>query len=134
MKRIALILTVTMVLAALGSSVAAADPINSKKAEFFDLTCDNGQEFTVVATGGNSGHIVDTTGNFIPMSDTVTALDPVTGEVPFSETHAVKGKQVGLADDLITCTTEVGTYFVPELGQEVTVVVMFEGYLTPRGR
>ncbi len=134
MKRIALVLAMTMVLAALGSGVAAADPVNSKKAEFFDLTCDNGLEFTVVATGGNAGHIVDSTGNFIPMSDTVIATDPVTGAVLFSETHAVKGKQVGLHDDLITCSTDLGTLFVPELGQKVTVVVMFEGYLTPRGR
>ncbi len=37
MKRIALVLAMTMVLAALGSGVAAADPVNSKKAEFFDL-------------------------------------------------------------------------------------------------
>lgn len=36
MKRIALVMSVAMVLAALGSGVAAADPINSKKAEFFD--------------------------------------------------------------------------------------------------
>ena len=134
MKRTALVLAVAMVFAVLGSGVAAADPINSKKAEFFDLACDNGQEFTVVATGGNPGHVVDSTGNFIPTSDTVIATDPVTGEVLFSETHSVKGKQAGLEDDLITCTTEVGTRFVEELGQEATIVVMFEGYLTPRGQ
>jgi hypothetical protein len=134
MKRIALVLAMTMVLAALGSGVAAADPVNSKKAEFFDLTCENGLEFTVVATGGNPGHIVDNTGNFIPTSDTVIATDPVTGVVLLSETHAVKGKQVGLHDDLITCSTDLGTLFVPEIGQEATVVVMFEGYLTPRGQ
>jgi ABC-type Fe3+-hydroxamate transport system substrate-binding protein len=134
MKRIALALTVAMVLAALGSGGAAADPVNSKKAESFYLTCENGLEFTVVATGGNPGHVVDSTGNFIPASDTVIATDPVTGEVLLSETHAVKGKQVGLHNDLITCTTEVGTFFVPELGQEATVVVTFEGFLTPQGR
>jgi hypothetical protein len=134
MKRIALVLAMTMVLAALGSGVAAADPVNSKKAEFFDLTCENGLEFTVVATGGNPGHIVGSTGNFIPTSDTVVATDPVTGEVLFSETHAVKGKQVGLHEDLITCSTDLGTLSVPELEQEVAVVVMFEGYLAPRGQ
>jgi hypothetical protein len=133
MKRIALMLAVAMVLVALGSGVAAADPINSKKAEFFDLTCENGLEFTVVATGGNPGHIVDITGDFIPTSDTVIATDPVTGEVLFSETHTVNGKQVGLNEDLITCSTEVGTFFVPELGQVATVLVTFEGFLTPRG-
>jgi hypothetical protein len=33
MKRIALVLAMAMVLAALSSGVAAADPVNSKKAE-----------------------------------------------------------------------------------------------------
>ena len=87
MKRIALVLAMAMALAVLGSGIAAADPVNSKKAEFFDLTCDNGQEFTVVATGGNPGHIVGSTGNFIPTSDTVIATDPDTGDVLLSETH-----------------------------------------------
>jgi len=134
MKRTALVLAVAMVLVALGSGVAAADPVNSKKAEYFDLTCDNGQEFTVVATGGNLAHIVDTTGNIIRTSDTVTATDPVTGEVLFSETHTNKGNRDGLDDDLVTCSTELGTYFVPELGQEVTVVGTLVGFLTPRGQ
>jgi hypothetical protein len=134
MKRLALLLAMTMILGALASGVATAAPINSKKAEFFDLTCKNGLEFRVVATGGNPGHIVDSSGNFIPTSDTVIAKDPVTGEVLFSETHAVKGKQVGLHDDLTTCSTDLGTFFVPEFGQEVAVVVVFEGFLTSRGR
>ena len=133
-KRIALVLAMAMVLAALSSGMAAADPVNSQKAESFDLTCSNGQEFTVVATGGNAGHIVDSTGNVIPTSDTIIATDPVTGEVLFSETHANKGKRLGFGDDLITCSTELGTFFVPELGQEATVVVVFEGFLTPQGR
>jgi len=51
-----------------------------------------------------------------------------------SRRHTNKGNRVGLDDDLITCTTEVGTVFVPELEQEATVVVTFEGFLTPRGR
>ncbi len=135
MKRIALALTVAMILAALGSSVAVADPINSKKAEFFDLTCNNGQEFTVVGISGNPGHIVGTNGNIVSTEITVTATDPDTGEVLYSEMDPVgQGKKVGLDDDLITCTTEVGTFFVPELGQEATVVVTFEGFLTPQGR
>jgi len=37
MKRIALMVAVAVLSAALGSGVAAADPINSKKAESFDL-------------------------------------------------------------------------------------------------
>ena len=133
MKRIALALTVTLVLAALGSGAAAADPINSKKAESFDLTCNNGQEFTIVGISGNAGHIVGTNGSLIFTEMTIVATDPDTGEVLYSETEPVgQGKRVGLNDDRITCTTELGTYFVPLLGQEATVVGTIEGFLTPR--
>jgi hypothetical protein len=135
MKRIALILAVSMALAALGSGVAAADPINSKKAESFDLTCNNGQEFTVVGISGNGGHIVGTNGNIIFTKATIMATDPDTGEVLYSETEPVgQGKRVGLNDDRITCTTELGTYFVPLLGQVATVSATLEGFLTPRGQ
>ena len=135
MKRIALALTVALVLAALGSGAAAADPINSKKAESFDLTCNNGQEFTIVGISGNVGHIVGTDGNFIFTEMTITATDPDTGDVLYSETEPVgQGKSVGLDDDLITCTTEPDTRFVPLLGQVATVVGTLEGFLTSRGQ
>ena len=136
LKRVALALTVVMVLAALCSGVAAADPINSKNAEFFDLTCSNGQEFTIGGTGaGNGGHIVGTNGNFIITEGTVMATDPDTGEVLYSETDPVgQGKRVGLDDDLINCTAELGTYYVPLLGQVATVSATVEGFLTPRGQ
>lgn len=62
MKRIALMLTVSLILAALGRGVAAADPMNSKKAESFDLTCNNGQEFTIVGISGNGGASLAPTG------------------------------------------------------------------------
>ncbi len=134
MKRIALMLAVPIFLAALGSGVAAADPINSKKAEFVTVTCTNGQEITVVATG-NSGHIVSATGNFIPIEITVTATDPDTGEVLYYERKLTgQGEKVGLRNDLITCSTEPTTYFVPLLGQEATVSGTVVGFLTPRGQ
>jgi hypothetical protein len=118
MKRIALVLTVALVLAVLGSSVAVADPINSKKAESFDLTCNNGQEFTIVGINGNAGHIVGTSGNIIFTEITITATDPETGEVLYSEAKPVGGgKSLGLNDDRITCTTELGTYFVHYSGK-----------------
>jgi hypothetical protein len=134
MKHIALVLAMAMVLAAFSSGVAAADPITSKKAELVTVTCTNGQELTVAPSNGNAGHIVGTTGNIIVIESSVTATDPVTGEVLFSETHTNKGKRVGFGDDLITCSTEIGTFFVPELGQVATVVVTFEGFLTPQGK
>jgi hypothetical protein len=134
MKRIALMVAVAIVFAALGSGVAAADPINSMKAESFDLTCNNGQAFTIVGISGNAGHIVGTNGNFIFTEMTITATDPDTEEVLYSETEPMgRGKSVGL-DDRITCSTELGTYFVPLLGQVATVRGTVEGFLVPRGQ
>ena len=136
MKRIALVLAVAMVMAVFGSGIAAADPINSKNAEVFPITCSNGQTYTIVTTGGIPGHIVGSTRNFIPVEFTLTAIDPETGEELFSETFPVgQGNRVGLQDDLITCT--VAETFVdvdPETGEEITFVVSVEAFLTPRGR
>ena len=135
MKRIALVLAVAMVMAVFGSGIAAADPINSKNAEVFQVTCDNGQTYRVVTAGGIPGHIVGSSRNIIPVEFTFTATDPDTGEVLFSETEPVgKGKKKGLQGDLITCTAGPFTEFVPELGQEVTFFIEVEAFLTPRGR
>ncbi len=135
MKRMALVLAVAMVLAVFGSGIAAADPINSKNAEVFQITCDNGQSYQVVVVAGLPAHIVGSSRNIIPVEFTFTATDPDTGEVLFSDTVPVgKGKKTGLQGDLITCTAGPFTEFVPELGQEVTFFVKVEAFLTPRGR
>ena len=138
MKRIALVLAMTMVLAALSSGVAAADPTNSKHAELLTVTCTNGQELTIATvapSNGKAGHIVGATGNFIATETTVTATDPDTGEVLYYETQSVgHGEKVGLHDDLITCSAELGTYYVPLLGQVATVSGTVEGFPTPRER
>ncbi len=135
MKHIALILTAAMILAAFGSPIAAADPINSKKAEVFQITCDNGQAYEVVVAGGLPGHIVGSTGNLIPVEFTFTAIDPDTGEILFSETAAVgKGEKKGLQRDLITCTTAPQTFVDPETGEPITFIITVEAFLTPRGR
>ena len=108
MKRIAMVLAMAMVLAALGSDVAAAEPINSKKAELVTLTCTNGQELTVAPSNGNAGHIVGTTGNIIVIESSLTATDPDTGEVLYYEANPVgQGEKVGLHDDLMTCSSSV---------------------------
>jgi hypothetical protein len=131
----ALVLAVAMVLAVFGSGIAAADPINSKNAEVFRVTCDNGQTFQVVVVAGLPAHIVGSSRNIIPVEFTFTATDPDTGEVLFSDTEPVgKGKKTGLQGDLITCTAGPFTEFVPELGQEVTFFIEVEAFLTPRGR
>ena len=135
MKRMALVLAVAMVLAVFGSGIAAADPINSKNAEVFQVTCDNGQTFQVVVVAGIPGHILGSTRNIIPVEFTFTAIDPVTEEVLFTETEGVgQGKKVGLQDDLITCTTAPQTFVDPETGEEITFVLSVEAFLTPRGR
>ncbi len=134
MKRIALVLAVAMVMAVFGSGIAAADPINNKNAEVFQVTCDNGQTYTVVVTGGNPGHIVGSTRNIIPVEFTFTAIDPDTGEVLFSETEPAKGNKTGLQRDLITCETAPQTIEDPETGETITFVITVEAFLTPRGR
>ncbi len=135
MKRMALVLAVAMVLAVFGSGIAAADPINSKNAEVFQVTCDNGQTYRIVAAGGIPGHIVGSSRNIIPVEFTFTAIDPETGEELFSETESIgQGNRVGLQDDLITCTAAPAVFVDPETGEEITFVISVKAFLTPRGR
>jgi len=135
MRRIILLVAVSMIMAIVGSGIAAADPINSKNAEVFQVTCDNGQTFRVVTAGGIPGHILGSTRNIIPVEFTFKVIDPVTEEVLFTETEGVgQGKKVGLQDDLITCTTAPQTFVDPETGEEITFVLSVEAFLTPRGR
>ncbi len=134
MKRIALVLAVAMVLAVFGGGIAAADPVNSKNAEVFHITCDNGQTYRVVTSGGIPAHIVGSSRNIIPVQFTFTATDPDTGEVLFSETEPVRGKKTGLQRDLITCETEPQTFEDPETGETISLVIEVEAFLTPRGR
>lgn len=134
MKRLALLIALAMIMATLGSGIAAADPVNSPQHEILPVTC-NGQTYQVVVGPGLSAHILGTNRNIIPVSFTFTATDPQTGEVLFSETEPIgKGKKKGLQRDLITCTAGPFTEFVPEFGQNVTFVIEVQAFLTPRGR
>jgi hypothetical protein len=130
----ALVLAVAMVLAVFGGGIAAADPINSKNAEVFDITCENGQTYRVVTAGGIPAHIVGSSRNIIPVQFTFTATDPDTGEVLFSETGPVRGKKTGLQGDLMTCETAPQTFEDPETGETISLVIEVEAFLTPRGR
>ena len=133
MRRTVLLVATMAIVAVLAGGMASADPVNSKNAEIIPITCDNGQSYRVVVTGGNPAHIVGSTGNFIPVKFTFTATDPLTGEVLFEGTDTVgKGKKRGLQEDLITCKAGPFTEFDPELGREVTFTVTVEGFLTPR--
>ena len=139
MKRLALVLVlVTMVMATLGSSLAAADPLNSPQADTVTLTCSNGRAYQieVVRAGGLPQlHIVGSTGNFILAEITFTAIDPDTGEILFSGTESVgQGNKTGLQGELITCTVDPEMSVDPATGETFTFVVSAEGFLTPRGR
>lgn len=134
MRRIALIVAVAMVMTVFGSGIAAADPVNSKNADVFQITCSNGQTYQIVASG-NTGHILGSTRNIIPVEFTFTAIDPNTGAPLFSETASVgQGNKVGLQDALITCTTAPQTFVDPQTGEEITFVISVEAFLTPRGQ
>jgi FlaG/FlaF family flagellin (archaellin) len=136
-KRIALVLAlVAMIMATLGSGLAAADPLNSPQADTVTLTCTNGQTYQVVRQGGLPQlHIVGSTGNFILTEITFTAIDPDTGEILFSGTESIgQGNKAGLQGELITCTAAPETLEDPATGKSFTFVVTAEGFLTPRGR
>ena len=138
MKHIALVLAlVAMLLATLGSGLAAADPLKGPQADTVTLTCTNGQTFQieVVRAGGLPQlHIVGSTGNFILAEITFTAIDPDTGEILFSGTESVgQGNKTGLQSELITCTAAPETLEDPATGETFTFVVTAEGFLTPRG-
>ena len=137
MKRIALVLAlVAMIMATLGSGLAAADPLNSPQADTVTLACTNGQTYQVVRQGGLPQlHIVGSTGNFILTEVTFAAIDPDSGEILFSGTESVgQGNKTGLQGELITCTAPPETLVDPATGEPFTFVVTAEGFLTPRGR
>lgn len=131
MRRIALIAALVALMTASFAVTASADPVNGKNAEIFQIACDNGETFEVVVGGGNPGHIIGSTSNFIPTSFTFNATNVSTGE-EFSESSQVgKGKKQGLQGSLVSCST-APTTFVDD-GQEFLFVIDVEGFFTPRG-
>lgn len=134
MRRMTLASMMAIVLMVLGIGVAAAAPANSPNAQFFEMSCDNGETYDIVAGSGNPGHIMGSSGLLVPFSFTFTGWDPASGEVIFSETEPVgNGHRYGVQDDLITCSTGVMTEVDPELG-EIQFQIEVEAFLTPRGR
>jgi hypothetical protein len=136
-KRLALMLAMAAIITALGVGIGSADPVNSKNVQRFHLDC-GGEQITVVTIFQNKAlvaNIEGSTGNFVitRLSGTFTYTDPQTGEEvteSFDEPIS-NGPQVGLQEDLISCTTpriaedpELGTLFV-----DLTLT----GFLTPRG-
>jgi hypothetical protein len=136
-KRLALMLAMAAIITALGVGIGSADPVNSKNVQRFHLDC-GGEQITVVTIFQNKALVANIgggTGNFVitRLSGTFTYTDPQTGEEvteSFDEPIS-NGPQVGLQEDLISCTTpriaedpELGTLFV-----DLTLT----GFLTPRG-
>ena len=135
MKRLALVVALAMILATFGSGIAAADPLNSPKADIISVTCSNGQTYEVLSAGGQPGHILGSNSNIIPVAFTATVTDPETGEILFSGRRTVgQGDKQGLQDDLITCIAGPFTEVNPETGEPVTIVFLVEAFLTPRGQ
>lgn len=133
MRRMTLASMMAIVLMMLGIGVAAADPANSPNAQFFEISCENGETYDIVVGGGNPGHIVGSNGLLMPVSFTFTMWDLSTGEM-FSETEPLgNGHRYGVQDDLITCSTDVIAEVDPELG-EIEFQIEVDAFLTPRGR
>jgi hypothetical protein len=135
-KRLALMLAMAAIITALGVGIGSADSGNSNNVQRFHLDC-GGEQITVVTIFQNKALVANIeggTGNFVitRLSGTFTYTDPQTGEEvteSFDEPIS-NGPQVGLQEDLISCTTpriaedpELGTLFV-----DLTLT----GFLTPR--
>jgi hypothetical protein len=129
MKRVVLLFAV-MASVLLVGGVAAAEPMKNQIR--VPVTCDNGEDYTVVINGmGKAGHVVGSTSNIVIKSYTATYSDPATGELIGGDEYG-QGNKKGLEDDLINCTGQITTDLVG-LGS-VTAVFEFEGFITPRGK
>jgi hypothetical protein len=135
-KRLALMLAMAAIITALGVGIGSADPVNSKNVQRFHLDC-GGEQITVVTIFQNKALVANIeggTGNFVitRLSGTFTYTDPQTGEEvteSFDEPIS-NGPQLGLQEDLISCTTP-RIAEDPELGT-LTVDLTLTGFLTPR--
>ena len=123
MRRLIVTAVAVALLLAAGTAPAAADPLRSKQAVAFDITC-GGETLSVVITGGIPAHVGGGTGSLLLRSISLTDLTT-------SETRAYsigQGKQVGLQDSFEACS---GTFVIPETG----VTYTFDAVVTrvPRG-
>jgi hypothetical protein len=109
--------TAAMVLALLGVAMAPAhaDPINSPFVEPFDLTCEDGTTYTVVAVPGARRApwppAFATTSNqvFVPLSFEETVTNLATGEIVFQETRSKEA-----AERVATTTCTFGFTFTED--------------------
>jgi hypothetical protein len=106
MRRVSLA-TLLAILLVFGASAGAAlaAPVNSPKAEFFTVTCDNGETYDIVVSAGNVAHILGTTDRLVPHHFTFTLV--VNSEELFSESEGTgKGNKTGLKVRLMTFELE----------------------------
>ncbi len=146
MKKVLNTAAVAALSAGLWAAPVGADPVNSPNSDIVPVTCDNGQTYHVVLSGGGEftpGHIVGSNAVFVPVAFseiTVTALP--SGFTTVVEPSSTKG-QSGKKKDLTTCSFEftfpVGPEEAEEFGlpadtTEVRGVGTVTGFITPARR
>ena len=99
---------VGMILVAMATGTASADPLGSNKAIVTSMSCGE-EEFVFVIRLRSStvtAHEVGSTELFVGTYFAVEITDPDTGEVVFSYNGPVgEGNKEGLQEDLVSCTT-----------------------------
>lgn len=112
-----------------GVGTVSAEP--QKNQILVPATCEDGQSYTFVINGMSKvGQIVETNGNLVVKSFTVTYSDP-DGNLIGGDTFG-QGNKEGMQEDLIECNGSTTTE-LQGLGV-VTAVFEFHGFLTPRGK
>ena len=143
MKKLWSTAAVAALSAGLWTAPVGADPVKSPNSDIVPLTCDNGQTYDVVVSGGGEftpGHIVGSNAIFVPVEfGEITATALPSGTTAFVEPASPKG-QSGKNRDLTTCSFEftfpVGPEEVEEFGlpagtTAVRGVGTVTGFITP---
>ncbi|HEV2070290.1 MAG TPA: hypothetical protein VGR26_10890, partial [Acidimicrobiales bacterium] len=96
MKKVLSTAAVAALSAGLWAAPVAADPVNSPNSDIVPLTCDNGQTYDVVVSGGGDftpGHIVGSNAIFVPVAfGEITGTALPSGTTAFEEPGSTKGK------------------------------------------
>jgi len=128
MRKFGLLATVALlavVMLASGVGTAVAEP--QKNQIRVPVTCDNGQSYTLVINGmAKTGLLIDSTDkNIVITSYTVTYY-----AAEGSEIDTDKWKSGAKRDDILDCGGRVRADF-EGIGEDVTAVFVFRGFLTP---
>jgi hypothetical protein len=130
--RVGLLFVSLVAAVSLTVGVASAAPTNAKKAGVFDVSCDNGQTYTIATNGSGSltpGIIIaGGSGVLVPVAVDVTGY--LNGEEVFHDVTVKPGRLQGNVDDLMTCTFGFSDTD-PETGDVFTVAGTVEAFLAP---